>query len=263
MVADIEWGLSASAPPGPGAAGGANPLGRPDAPEADELLEVGRSRPTRRWLQRLEDRARRVPLVLRCILASVVVLAVVIAYSASRPARHRPVPPVAAATANVGGAAPSDWDLSMILAKAHQPGPLVGYVRSDSTRGACPLVPIGRSPQRSITAALRTELPDYTVRDVAPTLNEFTAMCAIDLRAASAHGSILVVEVVAPQHGAGTHAFTALSVGFRSDGTTTVSMAAAVTRDGWSITAGAVAPNSDQPSSAALLRLADDPTLLW
>ena len=136
------------------------------------------------------------------------------------------------------------------------------FIRSDSTRGACALVPLGTSPQQNAAAAISRSLPGYTVRDVSRTIDQFTALCAMSVRAVDAQGSVLVVSVAAPQQ-ATKRSFTQLTVGARTQSHDSVSIATALTKSGWSVTVGVVGPLADEPSSADLQRLSQDPALLW
>jgi hypothetical protein len=156
----------------------------------------------------------------------------------------------------------TDRAMALIETSALSSGPLQDYIRSNSSRGACALVSVGQSPQAAIAAAIHRALPDYSVRDASRTIDQFTALCAISVRAVDAQGSVLVVVIAAPQQ-ATARAFTALTVGARSDAFRAVSIATALTKDGWSITVGVVGPLVDEPSSADLQRLSQDAGLLW
>jgi hypothetical protein len=230
-----------------------------DADEPDDLLQVGRDRRAPALLQRIESRVWRVRLVLRWAVATIASVSVLIIFGLGSSTAHRPT---RAGTSTTAAGQPTDPDISNVLATARNSQPLVDYIRSDSVPGACALVPVGRSPQRSVAAAVRRAFPEYEIYDVGRILDQLTAMCAINLRAYDAGGSVLVIEIVAPQNGA-ARPFTALNVELFTDGTTTVSMTTAVTTTGWSVTVGTVGPISDQPLSTALLHLAQDPSLVW
>jgi hypothetical protein len=151
-----------------------------------------------------------------------------------------------------------EQNVALVRATANDPAPLSDYVRPNSPHDGCVLVTPGHSPERAITAAVRTTLPGYLVRDVGRTLDEFTALCILAMRATDARGSTLVIQVVAPSPGA-RYPFTSLTVSTQVGVTT----AGALTRAGWSVIVGATGPEADQPSIAALLSLAQDPALRW
>lgn len=239
MAAGIEWG-------------------DPD-PDTDEPVESDagwRDGPGHAWTAW----ARRVPAGVRWVAGAAAAAGVLVAYVAHQP-ETRPQPVVAAPSASPAGQ-PGDLTLALISAQARLRTPLVSYVRSGWTPGACRLVPPGRPPERAIAAAIRGALPGYAVRDSSRTLDQSTALCTVDLRATDRQHSTLVVEIVAPQVD-DRRPFTALSVDIRSDGTTTVSAATAVTASGWTVTVGTSGPDADQPSSQALLALAQNATMLW
>ncbi|MGH8962729.1 MAG: hypothetical protein ACRDWT_16330 [Jatrophihabitantaceae bacterium] len=223
---------------------------------ADELLEVGHEP---RRPHRLETFGDRITPAVRWVAVAVTVCGLLLAYLVGRPSssvRHATQPDATVGTAGTDA-------LSVLVAKARQRGPLADYIRSDSSYGACASVRVGHDPGRAVVATLHRDLPGYAVRDVARTLDQFTALCTIDVRAANAHGSTVVVEVVSPQTGS-THAFTAVSISSIADpSTTAVTSASAITSAGWSVTVGVIGPRSDQPGAATLLSLAQDPTLLW
>ena len=117
-------------------------------------------------------------------------------------------------------------------------------------------------PESRLVAAVRRALPTYAVRDVARTLDQFTGMCTLQLRAADRHGSTLVVDIASPAH-VTKNLFDQTTVASRTDGDAVVSIVSNLTRAGWTVTFGAVGPVADQPSSAVLLALAQDAALLW
>lgn len=221
-----------------------------------ELVEQGRQ-PVRR--RRVAIRVPQLPLAVRVIGFGVVSAAVVTAALTS----HR-----APTVAHGDRAAPAaeqvatDRAIALVEASARTDGILRDYIRSNSTPGACPLVPVGGSPQDRIATAITRELAGYTVRDVSRTIDQFTALCALSVRAADPEGSVLVVSVAAPQRST-SRAFTDLTVGARTDTHDSVSIATAQTTTGWSITVGVVGPLADEPSSADLQRLSQDPALRW
>lgn len=156
----------------------------------------------------------------------------------------------------------NDAAVDMVAATARERGRLHDFIRSTSAAGSCALVPVGDMPERTLEAAVRRALPGYAVRDVARTLDQFTGMCTLELRAGNAHGSTLVVNIASPAH-VTSNLFDQTTVASRTDGNAVVSIVSNLTRAGWTVTFGAVGPVSDQPSSAVLLALAQDPALLW
>lgn len=208
----------------------------------DEVLEFGR-RPLPRWLT--------VTALVLCAVGAVV--AVLSTSQHTMPRR-----PQAVATE------PSARDqlLDGIVAHARLTSPLVSYVRPDATKGACRLVPLGSNPERTVAARLLDTLPGFRLRDSGRTLDQLTELCQLQLRAEDAAGTVLVLQVAAPQ-GAGPHGYTQVVVTATSFGNEVVSAATARTPAGWTITVGSVGPVADQPSSALLTRLAQDPQLRW
>jgi hypothetical protein len=218
----------------------------------EELLKVGHEPRRPEWLETLDER---ITAVVRWAAVSAVACGLALAYLIGRPSSG---PHPSAPDAQTGSDA-----LSVLVAKARQSAPLSDYIRSDSSFGACASVQVGQDPERAVVTALHRALPGYTVRDVARTLDQFTALCTIDVRAANAHGSTVVIEVVSPQ-ARSDHTFTTVSISSIADpSTTAVTSVSAVTSAGWSVTVGVVGPRSDQPGAATLLSLAQDPTLLW
>ncbi len=208
----------------------------------DEVLEFGR-RPLPRWLT-----------------VAVLVLGAVGAVIALTVTSQHGMPRRPAADA----VAPNTRDqlIDGIVAEATLGNPLVSYVRPDATKGACRVVPVGSDPERTLDARLRDTLPGFRLRDAGRTLDQSTALCALQVRAEDRAGTIVLLEVAAP-HGAGPHDYTQVVVTATSYGDQVVSAATARTPAGWSITVGSVGPIADQPSSALLTRLAQDPLLRW
>lgn len=221
----------------------------------DEVVEQGSDpgRPSRlaRW-------GARIPATIRVGVLGLAAVAVLVTALATHQA-HRPAP--AKDTAPAAEQVATDRAMALIEANARAGG-LHDYIRSNSSRGACMLVPVGGAPERDIAAAITRTLPGYRVRDVSRTIDQFTALCAMSVRAVDVQGSVLVVSVAAPQQ-ATTRPFTELTVGARTEPRDAVSIATALTTSGWSITVGVVGPLADEPSSADLQRLSQDPGLLW
>jgi hypothetical protein len=151
----------------------------------------------------------------------------------------------------------------MIEAQARQTEPLADIIRPVSTAGACPVVEPGHSPQLAIAASARRTLPTLTVRDVARTLDQYLGMCAIELRGQDAAGSVFVLDVVAPERYPVRQRTPSSGFASRRDGAGVVTSVTVVTATGWTVVIGCVGAVADQPNSAALLDLAQDPALHW
>ena len=255
MADSIEWDAPAPEPTDAG-----EPARDPAAEGSDELLIAG-SRPSR-WApvaERLGDRVRSLPIGVRMWAPALLVVAVAAGYltrggheAQTAAPTSRPAPQT---ESSFGGS-------SLIIAKALQRAPLTDFTRPTADAGACALVRPGTSPTRAAVLTVRRALPSYRIRDVGRTLDQSTGLCALDVRAADTDGSSLIMEIVAPVSGV-KHPFTAVNVGFTSDGTMSTSVASALTVDGWAVTVAAVGPITDQPSSATMLELAQDPSLIW
>jgi hypothetical protein len=230
------------------------------ATEPDEVLEIGRERLrlTQRW-QRIRDRVALVPIGVRVAGASVVVVSVGVALVLMSDPAQSPEP----LSARVASLPVGDQHISMIGAMAAEPGPLPSYIRSTGTPGECELVRIGhRPPQEEIVSAVRRVFADYRVRDVAATLDQLGAICTVIVRAIDRQGSVLVVDVVAPDYSARPTVHKA-RIESSTNGTTTVSVAVARPGRGWTVRVGAVGLASELPSAARLRALADNPALRW
>ena len=155
---------------------------------------------------------------------------------------------------------------AVVRGVAGSSGPLTDYVRQTAAAGACPTVPIGSSPTRSITGEVQAALPELRVTDVARTLDEFTGLCSVRLRARGRHGEVLALVVSAPPAvvPAPDLPFAPLQVGTdtAADGTSTVWVSATTVRH-WSVVIGAVGTPDALPSSATLQRLALQDGLTW
>lgn len=247
MVGDVEW-------VGSGPDDDATP-----ADEHDDVVDVGRDRRLAVLWNGLVRRVDRVPRALRWAAAAVAVAGLALGLAGTQPSVRRDTISggVLAPAPRFAGAAPE-----LVIGLAQDSRPLVNYVRSDSAPGSCALVPVGSMPQRRLESAVRAAFPDYTILDAGRTLDQFTALCTMQLRARDKSGTTLVVQIVAAQQGDRSE-FAHLSVASNTDGVTTVSVATDITSDGWTVTAGSIGPAGDQPSSATLMQLAQDPTLIW
>jgi hypothetical protein len=229
------------------------------ATEPDEVLEIGRERLrlTRRW-QRIRDRVALVPVGVRFAGASVVVVSIGVALVLMSGSAQSPQPQ----SARIAPLPVGDQHISVIGAMADEPGPLPTYIRATGTPGNCELVGVGhRPPQRAIVSAMRRAFADYRVRDVGATLDQLGAICTVVVRAIDRQGSVLVVDVVAPDYT--RRAVRKARVESSTNGTTTVSVAVARPGPGWTVRVGAVGLASELPSDAKLRALADNPALRW
>jgi hypothetical protein len=152
--------------------------------------------------------------------------------------------------------------LARIQALADQAQPLTDIVRPVSTAGACTMVEAGDSPQRAITAAVRRALLGFTIRDIARTLDQYTGMCAMEVRARDAAGSVLVLDVVAPATDAVRRPPPSLRVASVEGAVATTSVTV-VTQTGWTVVIGSTGRSADAPDTQLLVRLGQDPGVLW
>lgn len=230
-------------------------------PQREDVLDLGPDRSADLLRQRWADRFDRIPSVARWGVALAVGGLSVLGYLVLRPATNHAPDGVAAAPES-GAPFAIDSTVDMVAATAREQGRLHDFIRATSSAGSCALVPVGDMPQRTLEAAVRRALPGYAVRDVARTLDQFTGMCTLELRAGNGHGSILVVKIASPAQ-VTKNLFDQTTVASRTDGSAVVSTVSDLTRAGWTVTFGAVGPVADEPSSAVLLALAQDPALLW
>ena len=136
------------------------------------------------------------------------------------------------------------------------------FVRPDAPRGGCAVLGVGQSPAKAVTVAAHPRLAGYALLDAGRTLDEYGGLCSLTVRERDAAGSVLVVVVAARTQGArraGNDVTTAQAT------TTAGAVAAAYVRtvDGWSITVGVLGKRADEPSTSALLALAQDPAVRW
>lgn len=251
MDGDVDWVDDEPSAPLPGAGSGC-------AAEPDDVLDFGAHRSPPRWMERVSARVPH-PRTLRWlspVLAGALLAGYLVLTDAGGPGRHpgtdRSATPVVAA----------DLADSTVLLIARQRGSLPDYVRPTAARGACAVAPAGSQPVQRITRRLRATLAGFTPRAVGRILDQSTALCAVQLRATDRAGTVVVVQVTAPQHRSPVE-FTTLRIGVSTVGGATLCVATALTPAGWSVTVGSLGRPGDQPSSALLVGLAQDPLLLW
>jgi hypothetical protein len=234
---------------------------RSEGPPPEDFLDLGPDRRSGLWQQQWADRFERVPRLTRLAVALTVGTLSVAGYLLLRPGPVHAPDTLDAAPASEPHFA-NDQAVDMVAATARDRGHLHDFIRSTSAAGACALVPVGDSPQRRLEAAVRNALPHYALRDMARTLDQFTGLCTLELRASDAAGSTLVAKIASPAR-VTKNLFDQTTVASRTNGSAVISIVSNLTRTGWTVTFGAVGPVSDQPSSAVLLSLAQDQTLLW
>lgn len=245
---DVEWEELPASPP----------------PEGDEPAEPAPPSRGPDWLTRL-GRALQHPPWPAQVVAVAILVGGLLAYTATRSLSDRAHPHAVSQTPTQTPQqqAGAEENLAMIALLAQLNHPLNDFVRPASTANACTIVPPGHYPRGSISAAIHRVLPNFVVRDVGRTLDQYTAMCAIVVRARDAVGSVLVLDVVAPG-GVPTYLpQPQLIVESMTERGDTVIGATVITNGGWNVVAGVVGQVDDEPNSNDLLRLAQDPGLLW
>jgi hypothetical protein len=147
--------------------------------------------------------------------------------------------------------------------QAYLVGPLTDYLRAASGSRTCLTVPPGHAPRSAIAGAIRRVLPQVSVVDSSAIMDEFAALCSIELRARDRSGTIAVVTVTVPSGARSGAQRTTLSTAADAIGGTTSTLVRAVTATGWTIRVGATGPATFQPSVRELAALARNPTLTW
>ena len=235
--------------------------GRSGWPPREDVLDLGPDRRSGLLQQHWQHRFEHVSAVTRWTVALAAAGLTVLGYFVLRAAPGH-VPAAVAADPSSEAHFANDQAVDMVAATAREQGRLHDFIRSTSAAGSCVLVRIGDMPEPRLVAAVRRALPSYAVRDTARTLDQFTGMCTLELRAADPAGSTLVVKIASPAR-ATKDLFDQTTVASRTDGSAVVSIVSNLTRTGWTVTFGAVGPVADQPSSAVMLALAQDSALLW
>ena len=228
-----------------------------DVPEGDEELP-GQEPPAL-----LPSWMRKPPAPIWWTLAFVCLAAVVVGFAGFGRGEPGPVAhaPSTAAPSSSSVRGHTDAHLELVRYLARHPGPLAIYIRSIGAAGACPLVEPGTSPQKAIKAAVHRVLPRFRITDVGYTLDPYSALCVLQIRARNGTDSILVINVV------GKRGATAAPEKFVESavlaGSVETNYAFAVTRGGWAVTVGSTGRAGHQPAAQRLRELAVDPAARW
>ncbi len=160
--------------------------------------------------------------------------------------------------------APSDSateSLDRLIYLAETAGPLQRIV-PDAGSSACPTVPAGDDPVRTVTTELARLAPTFTVNGSSqttlnPTAAGRAALCGLTVRATDANGSVLLVQILAPPHGSGPQ--------FRSEKSNDHSTALDVVTvsDGWRVEVGSAGTTGAQLGYTQLEAVARDVGLRW
>jgi hypothetical protein len=149
-----------------------------------------------------------------------------------------------------------------VYLRAGDPRPATDVVRGETVVGQCRSVRIGAAPQRSAATSLLHALPRFRIVDTARIIDQSAGLCALQVRARDASGTVALIIVTSPPHeppgwahGLRTHRATAQD--------TRVQYAEFTTRDGWSVIVGTRGTAATQPKLTALGRLATDPAVRW
>jgi hypothetical protein len=152
--------------------------------------------------------------------------------------------------------------LAAVRTLADPRAPLTTYVRQASDAAPCESVRVGYSPTRAILSAVRTSFPGYAFKDAGRTLDQYTGLCAIEVRATHA-AAVVVVQVSSPATRTGRRPYTEVETGIETQGGVTTKYALALTGSGWKVLVGASGNSADLPSAQDLVRLSQDAALLW
>jgi len=196
-------------------------------------------------------------------VAGVIALSVTLFHSTNQKSVHTPAaaPPSSAApiTSPTDGLSPFD----RVLALAHQQ--LRGEIRQTSPPGSCAPVRVGHPPETAIRAVVNTlVIGAPTVVVSARTLDQFTGLCAVQLRATTLGGGvIIVVQISAPPPHPQHNTLDAVEVGVETDAGVTTKYALQTRHDGWIILVGATGSSSAVPNTRELGDAAATPSMVW
>ena len=184
----------------------------------------------------------------------------VIAGAAVRAGTADPAVPKRATTGTTGHAAQATpLDRVAALAAADS---LTDFTRETSPAGACRTVPVGHDVDAAAMTVVRRLLPGAQLVDTARTLDQFTGLCALELRASGAGGTVVTVMVSAPP-GRPEPRLDRVTTGSRARGGVTTRYAMDTAADGWVVLIGVVGDARLEPSLAVLAGTARDVTLRW
>jgi hypothetical protein len=244
-----------------------------DAPDSDaaeridDLLELGRDGPGP--VARLMGRRPWLRPAVAIAAAGLIVAGVAVgSHGGRRVPTAAPSRPhhVATATSVPAPAVVShfaDAALAAIRAMATQPGRLQDYVRQNSPAGTCALVAPGHSVRGAVTAAVKRALPDFRVHGFGMVLDEFTGLCAVELRGRNTAGDVLIVSAESPARRGRHTPFSHVQTGFEVSPHSGTKYATVTSPDGFTVLVGATGPMRRLPSDRRLSSLAQDPALTW
>jgi hypothetical protein len=153
--------------------------------------------------------------------------------------------------------------MATIRALAGERVELTDYVRQTSAPGACAPVRVGRSPARRIGRDIEMILPGYAERDSGRTLDEFTGLCSIVVRATRGAAALTVMVSTPAAQSPAADPYTKIETGIESESGATTKYVRATTTAGWTVLIGATGRSADLPGVAELVRLAQEPGLTW
>lgn len=155
-------------------------------------------------------------------------------------------------------------DFAAVLALAHHRGRLTDYVRQDSPAGSCAPVRVGYSPVGAIVRTATRYVPTLVVIDSSRTLDQFTGLCAVAVRASVARAAVLTISVSAPPARPPRGATSArIETGIITSGQVTTKYVSVVTTTGRQVVVGDTGPSAAAVPIRDLLTLAQAPALAW
>jgi hypothetical protein len=196
-------------------------------------------------------------------LATVIGLSAVLVWvanaAADRLAVTNGIPRTVAAPVPAASLTPFDRVVALIRQKS-----LSDNIRQASEAGACAQVPVGYSPERAVLALVRQLAPGAKQTDAARTIDQFTGLCSLVLRATAPGHVRLVVSVSAPPPHPAPNTLDAVEVGLENNGPdTTVEYVMENVHTGWVVLIGAVGSAADLPRTVDLAAAADAPGMRW
>lgn len=150
--------------------------------------------------------------------------------------------------------------LQELLALTEQHAPLRDYVRQTSAPGACAQVTPGHSPVQVITSVLKGAVPRFHVKDVGRTLDQFTDLCALQLRATGPGGSVLGLVIASPDAKSRTAPFVRTG---RDAGPPPAAYVQLRNRGGWTVLLGTTGNRGSTADRLRLRSIANNPKLTW